>query len=64
MGEKIGDLARILEGRPVTDSPFGSGRPLQHYKLICLNHLIDVASEEPPEIQVIGDEPRVRISVK
>lgn len=35
-------------------------RPLQHYKLICLNHLIDVASEEPPEIQVISDEPQAR----
>jgi hypothetical protein len=31
----------------------GHMRPLQHYKLICLNHLIDVASEEPPEVQVL-----------
>jgi hypothetical protein len=31
----------------------GHFRPLQHYKLICLNHLIDVASEEPPTICVI-----------
>ena len=28
-------------------------RPLQHYKVVCLNHLIDVASEEPPVIQII-----------
>jgi hypothetical protein len=34
----------------------GHIRPFQHYKLICLNHLIDVASEQPPEIRVItGD---------
>ena len=31
----------------------GHGRPLLHYKLMCLNHLIDVASEEPPVIQII-----------
>lgn len=29
------------------------GRTLQHYKLICLNHLIDVASEDSPVIQII-----------
>lgn len=38
----------------------GHMRPLQHYKLICLNHLIDVASEEPPEIQLKSDEPQAR----
>lgn len=26
---------------------------IQHYKLVCLNHLIDVAAYAPPEIQVI-----------
>lgn len=31
-------------------------RPLQHYKLICLNHLINVASEHSPEIQIIRGE--------
>jgi hypothetical protein len=30
----------------------GHARPIQHYKVICLNHLIDVASEDPPEIQI------------
>jgi hypothetical protein len=34
----------------------GHFRPIQHYKLICLNHLIDVASEEAPEIHVINSE--------
>jgi hypothetical protein len=29
-------------------------KPIQHYKLTCLNHLIDVASYEPPEIRIIG----------
>jgi hypothetical protein len=28
-------------------------RPLLHYKLICLNHLIDVVSYAPPDIRVI-----------
>ena len=31
----------------------GHIEPLQHYKLICLNHLIDIAAYAPPEIQVI-----------
>jgi hypothetical protein len=31
----------------------GHFQPLQHYKLICLNHLIDVAAETPPEIRII-----------
>jgi hypothetical protein len=26
---------------------------LKHYKLVCLNHLIDVASEEPPEVRAV-----------
>jgi hypothetical protein len=26
--------------------------PFHHYKLICLNHLIDVAAAEPPKIEV------------
>lgn len=34
----------------------GHMRPLQHYKLICLNHLIDVASEDEPEIRVVSSE--------
>lgn len=32
----------------------GHFKAIQHYKLICLNHLIDVASEDPPEIGVIA----------
>jgi hypothetical protein len=27
---------------------------LQHYKLTCLNHLIDVAAYVPPEIRLVG----------
>lgn len=36
---------------------------VQHYKLICLNHLIDVGSYEPPDIREIGPSsaPRLRI---
>lgn len=33
----------------------GHLEPIQHYKLICLNHLIDVAAYAPPEIQVLGE---------
>lgn len=32
----------------------GYTEPIQHYKLVCLNHLIDVASYAPPEIRVVG----------
>jgi hypothetical protein len=32
----------------------GHLKHIQHYKLICLNHLIDVASEEPPEIEILS----------
>lgn len=31
----------------------GHMNPLRHYKVICLNHLIDVASENPPEIELV-----------
>jgi hypothetical protein len=37
-------LARDTGGHP---------EPIQHYKLICLNPLIDVAAYAPPEIRVI-----------
>jgi hypothetical protein len=32
----------------------GHIEPIQHYKLICLNHLIDVASYAPPQIRLLG----------
>jgi hypothetical protein len=31
----------------------GHIEPIQHYKLTCLNHLIDVAAYAPPEIRLI-----------
>jgi len=34
------------------------------YKFIWLNRLIDVASEEPPELRVISEEPGIRDSVQ
>lgn len=34
---------------------------IQHYKLICLNHLIDVAAYVPPEIRVLGESAQLRI---
>jgi hypothetical protein len=37
----------------------GHFEPFQHYKIICLNHLIDVVSTFPPDIEVIeGSEAR------
>jgi len=30
----------------------GHVQPIQHYKLICQNHLIDVASYSPPEVRL------------
>jgi hypothetical protein len=32
----------------------GHIEPIRHYKLICLNHLIDVAAYAEPEIRLIG----------
>jgi hypothetical protein len=32
----------------------GHIEPLQHYKLVCLNHLIDIAAYAPPKIRVLS----------
>jgi hypothetical protein len=32
----------------------GHFEPILHYKLICQNHLIDVASYNPPEVRLLG----------
>jgi hypothetical protein len=32
----------------------GHTEPILHYKLICLNHLIDVASYSPPEVRLLS----------
>ncbi len=42
-------LARDTGGHP---------EPIRHYKLVCLNHLIDVAAYAPPEIRVISEAPQ------
>ena len=34
----------------------GHTDPIQHYKLICLNHLIDVAAYTPPEVRVVAQQ--------
>ena len=34
----------------------GHTAPIQHFKLICLNHLVDVASYTPPEIRLLGPD--------
>ena len=36
-------------------------KEIQHYKLICLNHLIDIAAYGPAEIKQIGPKPSLRI---
>lgn len=38
-------LARDTGGHP---------EPILHFKLICLNHLIDVAAYAPPEVRQVG----------
>jgi hypothetical protein len=42
-------LARDTGGHP---------KPIQHYKVSCLNHLIDVAAYAPPEIRIIPGAPQ------
>jgi hypothetical protein len=37
----------------------GHTGPLQHYKLVCLNHLIDVAAYAPPDVRVLAQESRM-----
>jgi len=32
----------------------GHIEPIVHYKLVCLNHLIDVASYSPPEVRLLS----------
>lgn len=34
----------------------GHTDPIQHYKLVCLNHLIDVAAYAPPEVRVVAEK--------
>lgn len=36
----------------------GHFEPILHYKLICQNHLIDVASYRPPEVRLLERETR------
>jgi len=36
----------------------GHEEPILHYKLTCLNHLIDVAAYAPPQIRVITTAPQ------
>jgi hypothetical protein len=33
----------------------GHNAPLQHYKIICLNHVIDVAAYAPPQIRLLAE---------
>jgi hypothetical protein len=38
----------------------GHMNPVLHFKLLCLNHLIDVAAYEAPEFQLIEPESNAR----
>lgn len=68
----IGNLLRVYSKSHFLDylgrNTGGHIEPVTHYKLICLNHLIDVASYGPPEIRLLdaksreGSEPRLRVS--
>jgi hypothetical protein len=37
---------------------------LQHYKLICLNHLIDVAAYAPPEVRLVAPQLTVQRQIQ
>lgn len=53
----IGNLLRVYSKSHFLDylahNTGGHIEPLTHYKLICLNHLIDVASYGPPDIRLL-----------
>jgi len=38
--------------------------PFQHYKLICLNHLIDVAAYAPSEVCLLAPQPTVQPQIE
>jgi len=67
----IGNLLRVYSTSHFLDylggNTGGHVEPLTHYKVICLNHLIDVASYKPPEIRLlngkstVGSEPKVQV---
>jgi hypothetical protein len=42
----------------------GHTDPIQHYKLVCLNHLIDVASYSPPEIRLLSSPTLPRLAIQ
>jgi len=42
----------------------GHVEPLQHYKLVCLNHLIDIGSYAPPDIRMIGASSGVPLRIQ
>ena len=37
----------------------GHIEPLRHYKVVCLNHLIDVAAYTPPEVRVLAGDSKM-----
>jgi hypothetical protein len=41
----------------------GHCEPLRHYKLVCLNHLIDVAAAGAPEVRVISADAQPSASI-
>lgn len=38
--------------------------PFQHYKLLCLNHLIDVAAYAPPEVRLLAPQLTVQTQIQ
>jgi hypothetical protein len=51
-----GNLFRLYSQSHFLDHLFrdtgGHARPIAHYKLVCENHLIDVASYDPPLVRI------------
>ena len=39
---------------PLARDTGGHIDPPQHYKLVCLNHLIDIAAYEPPDVRLLA----------
>jgi hypothetical protein len=42
----------------------GHIEPILHYKLVCLNHLIDVASYRPPEVRLLNTSENVATKIR
>ena len=53
----VGNLLRVYTSSHFLDhlsrDTGAHSNPLLHYKLVCLNHLVDIAAEDPPVIEIV-----------